>query len=101
MSTVSKESVATVRIYGKTSEGIVEDFRSFYFDLALSSSEAVLKLVLDVITHDHILYGSDFPYASTDKSTGFKQILNNFPLDQELRDKIYFQNAHKLFAKAE
>jgi hypothetical protein len=57
MSTVSKESVTTVRIYGKTSEGIVEDFRSFYFDLALSSSEAVLKLVLDVITHDHILYG--------------------------------------------
>jgi predicted TIM-barrel fold metal-dependent hydrolase len=120
ISTVSKESAATARIYGKTSEEIMEDFRSFYFDLALSSSEAVLKLVLDVIPHDHILYGelllmmrcrlfllliypagSDFPYASTDKSTGFKQILNNFPLDHELRDKIYFQNAKKVFAKAE
>jgi hypothetical protein len=54
---VSKEAATTARIYGKTSEEIMEDFRSFYFDLALSSSEAVLKLVLDAIPHDHLLYG--------------------------------------------
>ncbi|GKZ19369.1 hypothetical protein AbraIFM66951_010979 [Aspergillus brasiliensis] len=97
--TVSKEAAATARIYGKSSEEIMEDFRSFYFDLALSSSEAVLKLVLDVIPHDHITYGSDFPYASPDKSLGFKQILDGFPLDPELRDKIYFGNANNLFNK--
>jgi predicted TIM-barrel fold metal-dependent hydrolase len=57
VSTVSKEAATTARIYGKTSEEIMEDFRSFYFDLALSSSEAVLKLVLDAIPHDHLLYG--------------------------------------------
>ncbi|PYH28448.1 amidohydrolase family protein [Aspergillus neoniger CBS 115656] len=96
---VSKEAAATARIYGKSSEEIMEDFRSFYFDLALSSSEAVLKLVLEVIPHDHITYGSDFPYASPDKSLGFKQILDGFPLDPELRDKIYFGNANNLFNK--
>ncbi|KAJ5610894.1 amidohydrolase family protein [Penicillium lagena] len=101
MSTVSKEAAATARIYGKTSEEIMEDFRSFYFDLALSSSEAVLKLVLDVIPQDHLLYGSDYPYASPDKTLGFKQILDSFPLDQNLRDNIYFKNAEALFTKAE
>ncbi|OJI87283.1 hypothetical protein ASPTUDRAFT_74108 [Aspergillus tubingensis CBS 134.48] len=97
--TVSKEAATTARIYGKSSEEIMEDFRSFYFDLALSSSEAGLKLILEVIPHDHITYGSDFPYASPDKSLGFKQILDGFPLDPELRDKIYFGNANKLFNK--
>ncbi|KAJ5287022.1 amidohydrolase family protein [Penicillium angulare] len=93
ISTVSREAAPTARIYGKTSEEIMEDFRSFYFDFALSSSEAVLRLVLDVIPHDRLLYGSDYPYASPDKSLGFKQILDDFPLEQELRDKIYFKNA--------
>lgn len=60
VATVSREAAATARMYGKTSEEIMEDFRSFYFDLALSSSEAVLKLVLDLAPHDHILYGKAF-----------------------------------------
>ncbi|CAL5870422.1 uncharacterized protein PFLUO_LOCUS4658 [Penicillium psychrofluorescens] len=100
MSTVSREAAATARVYGKSSEEIMEDFRSFYFDLALSSSAAVLRLVLDVIPHHHLLYGSDYPYASPDKTLGFKQILDDFPLDQDLRDKIYFKNAETLFTKA-
>lgn len=33
------------------------DFRSFHYDLALSSSTPVLKMVLDLVPHDHILYG--------------------------------------------
>ncbi|GAM38653.1 2-amino-3-carboxymuconate-6-semialdehydede carboxylase [Talaromyces pinophilus] len=101
MTTVSREAAATARIYGKTSEEILEDFRSFYFDLALSSSKAVLNLVLDVIPHDRLLYGSDYPYASPDKTLGFKQILDSFPLDQDLRDQIYFKNAETLFRNVE
>ncbi|KAJ5118416.1 amidohydrolase family protein [Penicillium atrosanguineum] len=57
ITTVSREAAATARVNGKTSEEILEDFRSFYFDLALSSSKAVLNLVLDIIPHDHLLYG--------------------------------------------
>lgn len=45
------------------------------------------------------LAGSDYPYASPDKSLGFKQILDGFPLDPELREKIYFGNARNLFEK--
>lgn len=107
--TVSREAAATANIFGKTPEEIMEDFRSFYFDLALSSSPAVLNLVLETIPHDHLLYGkqmsrlqfvvanisqgSDFPYASPAKTLGFKQLLDEYPMDQNLRDKIYFGNA--------
>lgn len=57
LSTVSRDAAATARVYGKTSDEIMEDFLSFYFDLALSSSPAVLKMVLELIPHDHLLYG--------------------------------------------
>ncbi|KAJ5555997.1 amidohydrolase family protein [Penicillium frequentans] len=100
ISTVSREATAS-RIYGKTSAEILEDFQSFYFDLALSSSPAVLRLVLEMISHNHLLYGSDYPYASPDKTLGFKQLLDDFPMDQDLRDMIYFKNAQSIFAATE
>ncbi|KAJ5693042.1 amidohydrolase family protein [Penicillium macrosclerotiorum] len=87
---------STATIAGKSPEEAMEDFRSFYFDLALSSSSAVLGLVLETIPHDHLLYGSDFPYAFVDKTLGFKQQLEKYSMDPELRDKIYFKNAQAL-----
>jgi hypothetical protein len=108
-------------MFGKSAVEVKEDFRSFYFDLALFSSEAVLRMVLDLVPHDHILYGmlldipccgcywlfllltprvgSDYPYAPTDVIVGSKQILDDFPLDQELREKIYYKNVDALLAK--
>ena len=47
---------AKVRI-GTTHEQMVKDFRSFHFDLALSSSPAVLRMAMELIPHEHILYG--------------------------------------------
>lgn len=43
--------------------------------------------------------GSDYPYASPDKTLGFKQALDGFPLNQDLRDMIYFGNANHLLTK--
>jgi predicted TIM-barrel fold metal-dependent hydrolase len=42
---------------GTTHGQVMEDFRSFYFDLALSSSPSVLDLALKMIPHEHVLYG--------------------------------------------
>ena len=42
---------------GTTHDSVFEDFRSFYFDLALSSSPHVMDMALKMIPHDHILYG--------------------------------------------
>lgn len=35
----------------------LSDLRSFYYDLALSSSPEKIDLLLDLIPHDHLLYG--------------------------------------------
>lgn len=45
---------------GTTYTQVMEDFRSFHFDLALSSTPGVLDLALKMIPHDHILYGVGF-----------------------------------------
>lgn len=35
----------------------LEEFRSFYFDLAVSSAPQVLDCLLKIVPHDHITYG--------------------------------------------
>jgi 6-methylsalicylate decarboxylase len=49
---------------GMTEAQIEEDFKSFYFDLALSGAKNVLDVLQDLVPHDHLLFWSDTPYAS-------------------------------------
>ncbi|KAJ5767471.1 amidohydrolase family protein [Penicillium manginii] len=56
ISTVFCEATA-FRAYGKTLAEMIEDFQFFYFDLGLSRSPAMLKLVLNMIPYNHLLYG--------------------------------------------
>ncbi|KAJ5413817.1 hypothetical protein N7509_000444 [Penicillium cosmopolitanum] len=103
----------------KSYEEWIEDFRSFYYDLALSSSPLILTALLGSVPHDHILYGelpiladrllfelylltflgSDSPYAPAEKIARFKEDLDNFPMDQDLKDKIFFKNALALLPR--
>ena len=84
---------------GTTHNKVMESFRSFHFDLALSSSPQVLDMLLKMVPHDHILYGSDFPYAPTTAYPAFLQTLESYEMDTELRDMINFGNAMKLFPR--
>ncbi|GME33931.1 2-amino-3-carboxymuconate-6-semialdehyde decarboxylase [Neofusicoccum parvum] len=84
---------------GMTHERMVEALRSFHYDLALSASPAVLKMALELIPHDQIVYGSDFPYAPPPAYAAFLEELESFDIDQELRDKINFGNALKLIPR--
>lgn len=42
---------------------VLEEFRRYYFDTALSSSQFALPSLLAFAKPGHILFGSDFPYA--------------------------------------
>lgn len=46
-----------------TTEEILEDFKTFYFDTALSSHETTLAAMENFITPDRLLFGTDFPGA--------------------------------------
>lgn len=50
-------NIAAKTVLGVTHDRVMENFRKFYYDLALSSSPAVLRMVLELVPHDHILYG--------------------------------------------
>ncbi|KAH0175023.1 2-amino-3-carboxymuconate-6-semialdehyde decarboxylase, partial [Aureobasidium melanogenum] len=84
---------------GATYDEMMVGFQSFHYDLALSTSPAVLKLLLENVPHDHILYGSDFPYAPPPAYPAFLEDLENSTMTSELRDKINFGNAINLIPR--
>lgn len=42
-------------------EEILEDFRNFYYETALSAHDNTLAALEKFVTTDHILFGTDFP----------------------------------------
>jgi predicted TIM-barrel fold metal-dependent hydrolase len=83
----------------KPAHEILEDFKTFYFDLALSSSAYTLDLLLKHVPHDHILYGSDFPFAPTPATVAFARELDEYPMTEETREMINWKNARALFPR--
>ncbi|KAL4895036.1 hypothetical protein BDV59DRAFT_200293 [Aspergillus ambiguus] len=96
IATTSKATESSKLTFGKTSEEIMSDFQSFYYDLALSSSPAVLNMVLELVPHAQITYGSDFPYADSAKIAGFREELDSFHMERKLREMIYHGNIEEL-----
>ncbi|MYU14494.1 amidohydrolase family protein [Streptomyces sp. SID8361] len=63
---------------GTTQEGILADLKRFYFDTAVSSTPYALPALLAFAEPGHILYGSDFPFASEQFGTQFDQGLDTY-----------------------
>ncbi|KAF9893636.1 hypothetical protein FE257_010948 [Aspergillus nanangensis] len=82
---------------GTTYDKTMEAFRSFHFDLALSSAPQVLDLLLKMVPHEQILFGSDFPYAPVSAYPAFLEDLEAYEMTEELREKINSGNAGGLF----
>jgi predicted TIM-barrel fold metal-dependent hydrolase len=91
--------IAMISRGSKSNESVIEDAKSFYYDLALSSSSHVLDTLLNHIPHDHILYGSDFPYAPSVTGEMFAKLLDEYKLSDETRAQIYYKNAQRLFPR--
>ena len=54
---------ADVGLYSKSADNFLRQARSFYFDLALTGFEGPVEALLKFAGANHILYGSDFPFA--------------------------------------
>ncbi len=78
---------------------IVEDAKSFYFDTALSTEKHVLDLLISWAGPGRILFGSDFPYAPTEAIKHFGKRLDEHEMSEEVRRKIYRDNALALFPR--
>lgn len=61
---------------GPSADELVKEFKGFYFDTALSSGPYAIPSLLEFAGQDHVLFGSDYPYASHDVSAKFTRTLD-------------------------
>lgn len=71
--------------------------RSFYYDTALTPSPWSLPALLRFARRDHVLFGSDFPYAPAAVSRGFAHVLGAWPTTRH--PSIDHGAAEKLFPR--
>ncbi|MUL74588.1 amidohydrolase family protein [Mycolicibacterium sp. CBMA 226] len=78
----------------------LDDFASFYFDTALSSSAAALPSLLAFAKPGHVTFGSDFPFAPVEAGQLFAAGLETYGgLDDAGRRAIDRTNALALFPR--
>lgn len=63
MATRIAHQSAEAKFMPKSANEFLEEAQSFYFDLALTAYSYPLSLLRSFAKKDHILYGSDFPFA--------------------------------------
>lgn len=56
---------------GLTPEEILEDFKTFYYDTALSSHESTLAAMQSFVGPDRLVFGTDFPGRHLSRFRGF------------------------------
>lgn len=85
---------------GRRLNQILDDFRSFYFDLALSGSPSALPSLLAFARRDRVLFGSDWPFAPDAAVSYFATQLDNWDgLNDNDRFAIDHGNAENLFPR--
>jgi predicted TIM-barrel fold metal-dependent hydrolase len=85
---------------GRNPEEVLDDFAGFYFDTALSSTQAALPSLLAFAKPGHITFGSDFPFAPLAASQYFTAGLESYDgLDDDARTAIDRTNALTLFPR--
>jgi 6-methylsalicylate decarboxylase len=93
-------AVAIMSDTGRSLLDSLDEFASFYFDTALSSSAAALPTLLAFAKPGHITFGSDWPFAPVAAGKLFAAGLETFPgLDNVTRDAIDRTNALALFPR--
>ncbi|MGW5134840.1 amidohydrolase family protein [Streptomyces sp. NPDC004135] len=77
---------------------VLDDFRSFHFDTALSSSPAALPTLLAFARPGHVLFGSDWPFAPTPAGQYFASGLDG-NVDPDTLKAVNRTNAEALFPR--
>ena len=74
-----------------------------YYDLAGAHSPEVIRMLLTITTPDHLLYGSDYPYAApqvlTQSLARMKQYMTDEPDLAPFKEMILWKNAKWLFGQ--
>ncbi|KAI1747591.1 amidohydrolase family protein [Xylaria castorea] len=82
-----------------STEDIISQAKSFYFDLALVGSSEMLPLILGFAEPGHLLFGSDFPHATAPFSQTFTKFIDDYAMSDEKKKELYNGAALKLFPR--
>ncbi len=83
----------------RTPGSVIDEMKRFYYDTALAAGTSTLRCLLDFAPPDHVLYGSDIPYAPDPSVAWFTRSLDAFcEGNPEQKRHIDTDNALKLFA---
>ena len=91
--------IADEKFSDKSTDECLEEAQSFYYDLALAAYSHTLDLLVKFAKPDHILYGSDFPFAREITSSPQLDFLNRCTLPDEVDFSIRRGAALKLFPR--
>jgi predicted TIM-barrel fold metal-dependent hydrolase len=81
-------------------EEIIADFRTFYFETALSGFETNLIALENFVPPDQILFGTDFPAVTPDMAGWYTRNVDAYFADRpELLAKVMDGNAHALLPR--
>ena len=83
---------------GNPFDGIAQ-LKRFYFDIALSGTPTALPSLLAFAERDHVLFGSDFPYAPAPVVGAFTQMYERFDVTEAQRHSIDRGAAEQLFPR--
>lgn len=95
---------AAYRIAGAASpkrdfaDGLAQ-LRKFYFDLALSGTPTALPSLLTLAKPDHVLYATDWPYASDAIVGAFTGMYESYAMSEAQRASIDRGNGEALFPR--
>ena len=77
-------------------EEIIDDAKSFYVDSALAGTPNILDTLFNWADPHRILYGSDTPYCDQEADLNTESV-SEYPMEENLRQKIFSENALRLF----
>ena len=81
-------------------EDYLAGVRSFYYDIALSASTRVLNMVFEMVEPDHVLFGSDYPYATTTNMDNHIPLIATYNFgNAQVREGVEYKNALKLIPR--
>jgi predicted TIM-barrel fold metal-dependent hydrolase len=92
-------AVAIMGDTGRSPADSLDEFASFYFDTALSSSAAALPTLLAFAKPGHITFGSDWPFAPVAAGKLFTAGLESYRMDADTLSAINRTNALALFPR--
>ncbi|MGB6081255.1 MAG: amidohydrolase family protein [Xanthobacteraceae bacterium] len=85
----------------KIPDGVMFELKRLYFDTALSANKLIFSALLKFVSHEQVLFGSDYPYAPEATTSASIKGLANLGLPPDVLHAIERTNALRLLRATE